>query len=79
MDGQVALSQALRRLKHNPSTYIDLIARYLQPAQDLTGQITKDAPYYFAYGGNADIWEGKWTQKRSGRIVKVPTYVLLAR
>jgi len=70
-------SHALQDL---PSTYfnIDLIARSLESAQYLTGRITKAASYYFAYGGNADIWEGKWTRP-SGHSVKVPTYVLLAR
>jgi hypothetical protein len=66
-------------LQNSPSEYVDLTARYLLPAQDLTGQITKDASYYFAYGGHADIWEGKWTQKYSGDIMKVPTYSLARR
>ena len=71
-----ALSLTLHHLQNSPSEYIDLTARYLRPAQDLTGQITKDASYYFAYGGHADIWEGKWTQKYSGDSKKVPTYSL---
>ena len=27
---------------------------------DLTGQITRDGDYYFAYGGFADVWKGTW-------------------
>jgi len=36
-----------------------------QPTRDLTGQVIKMEPYYFAYGGRADIWMGQWIQKDS--------------
>lgn len=54
-----------------PLTYLRLTATPLRPAQDLTGQITRVGPHYFDYGGNADIWEGKWIQKESGRMMEV--------
>lgn len=75
---QTNLRSIFRHLQNNPSTYVDLTTRYLQPTQDLTGQITKASSYYFAYGGHADIWEGKWS-KRSGRTVKVLTHFFARR
>lgn len=39
--------------------------------RDLTGEVTKTEPYYFANGGFADIWRAEWKERKSGKVHKV--------
>lgn len=53
-----------------------------QPAdsggRDLTGQVMRTESDYFAYGGSADVWKGKWVNT-SGQVIevaiKVPKFI----
>jgi hypothetical protein len=47
--------------------------------QDLTGQVTKTEPHYFAYGGNGDVWKGRWTQKYPVCVMEVQTCLLIGQ
>ena len=58
-------------------TYTHLSPMSSQPTQDLTGQVKKTEPYYFAHGGSADIWMGELTKSDSGNLKVWHTYLLI--
>lgn len=41
--------------------------------RDLTGQVKKTEPYYFANGGFADIWRAEWKEGSGEKVHKVST------
>jgi hypothetical protein len=47
------------------------IALSSKPGLDLTTQVMKADPFYFKYGGMAEIWRGQLTEKDSGSVKEV--------
>jgi hypothetical protein len=46
---------------------------------DLTGQVEKTGDYYFAYGGQADIWMGGWSTDDRQSYTEVRTHPFLSQ
>jgi len=69
----------LRPTAGMPSTHSMYLNNYIQKryqlrsSLDWTGQVMKAEPHYFASGGNADLWLGKWTKKH-GDVVAVKVF-----
>jgi hypothetical protein len=58
-----------------PAAFLRLATIPLQTIHDLTGQVTRVDPHYFDYGGNADIWKGRWAQTNSRHTMEVLSHI----